>query len=254
MFTAVGSIGGNVVTDGLNAWFDFGDIACFNPTQGTGSISGGTTFNNLAPGQSAISGTIQGAVNFSEAFGGCMNLTNNSTSFLSYTAGLSASFTTQVIVTPGTDADPNLNFVSDGGGWPGFRPATNGFVNAQASFPNNNVVPIIFFGSSATTLTAIQQPTAGNQEYMRFPNLYTFSTSGTNLHKTYTNNVFIATDTSIRTRGDSALGVIYLNRDTAVGNRHGIGRIVAYLHYNRQLSDGEVYQNAQYYLNRLGTK
>lgn len=258
MLTAVAVEQGNVVTEGLNAWFDFGNTQCYNPTQGTGSITAGTLFNNLAPGQSAISGTINGAVNWSTAFGGCMNLTNANTSTLQYTAGLSASFTTQVIVTPGTDASPNNNWVADKGGWPGFRPATNGFVWAQANGgtqTGNFLIAVLWAGASAATLPSnTAQPLSGWDIYTRFPSVYTFATNGTNSHNTYTNNILKATDTTTRTRGNSAVGTIYLNFDPAVGDRHGIGRIVAYLHYNRQLSDAEIYQNVQFYLNRVGTR
>jgi hypothetical protein len=256
MLTAVSVAQGNVVTEGLNAWFDFGNTECFNPTLYTGSITAGTIFNNLAPEQSAVSGTINGAVNWSTAFGGCMNLTNRDTSTLQYTAGLSASFTVQTIITPGTDALPNNNWISDAGGWPTLR-VNNGLIWAQQQFPTgtNYLIPVLYAGASAGTLPAgTQQPASGWTEYMRFPNVYTFSTNGSNLHNTYTNNILKGTDTTTRTRGNSSVGTIYLNFDNAVGNRHGLGRIVAYLHYNRQLSDAEIYQNVQFYLNRIGTK
>lgn len=255
MFTAAAVAQGNIVTEDLNAWFDFGNTECYNPTIYTGSISAGTIFNNLAPGQSAVSGTINGAVNWSEAFGGCMNLTNNSTSTLQYTAGISASFTFQVVVTPGTDANPSNNWTNDGGGWPSFRPANNGFIWAQqyGASPGNYLIPVIFSGTSGATLSN-RAPADGWNEYMRFPNVYTFATNGTNSHNAYMNNVTKTTDTSSRNHANSPVGTIYLNYDSAVSTRHGLGRIVAFLHYNRQLSDAEVYQNAQYYLNRIGVK
>lgn len=259
MFTAIGVEQGNIVTTGLNAWFDFGNTECFNPINGTGSISGTGSFNNLAAGQSPTTGSVYGAVNWSTAFGGCMNLTNNSTSTLEYQAGLSSSFTIQMICTPSTDVSGSNNWVADQGGWPSFRPATvgNGFVWAQGftAGTGNYLIPVLQAGGTFTTLpAATQQPASGWTEYMRFPNVYTFSTNGSNSHNTYTNNILKATDTATRNRGNSPVGTIYLNYDSAVGNRHGIGRIVAYLHYNRQLTDGEIYQNAQFYLNRFGTK
>jgi hypothetical protein len=254
MLTSVAVAQGNVITEGLNAWFDFGDTSCFLPTQGTGSITGGTIFNNLAPGQSAVSGTINGAVNWSTAFGGCLNISAN-TGVLQYTAGLSASFTVQTIVTPGTDANANNNWVNDGGGWPGFVPATDGFVWAQQfSSPNNSLLPILWNGASASAIGGLDQPQSGWQQYMRFPNVYTFATNGIAEHITYTNNILKSTNTSTRIRGNSAVGSIYLNFDPQLSNRKGLGRIVAYLHYNRQLSDQEIYQNAQFYLNRVGIK
>ena len=256
MFTPV--LQGNIITEGLNTWFDFGNTECFNPTNFTGSISAGTKFNNLAPGQSHISGTINGAVNWSTFVGGAMNLTNRNTSELSYNSGLSASFTIQMVVTPGTDASGSANWPSDSGAFPGYR-ATNGFLWSSQfgglANTNNYLRPILWAGASAATLPeATIQPAAGWTEYMRFPNVYTFKTNGSNAHSTYTNNILKATDTTTRTRGNSAVGTIYLNFDTAVGDRHGTGRIVAYMHYNRLLSDEEIYQNVQYYLNRWGTK
>jgi hypothetical protein len=260
MFTAIGVQQGNIVTDGLNAWFDFGNTECYLPAEGTSSvITAGTIFNNLAPGQSAVSGTISGDVNFSNAFGGCMNLTNNNTSVLEYTAGLSASFTVQVVVTPGTDGNPSNNWVSDSGAWPGAR-FTDGFIWAQgndfAPTPERNwLIPVLWAGTSAAALpSSTFQPADFWWEYMRFPNVYTFATNGNDSHNTYTNNILKGTDTTTRTRGNSAVNTIYLNYDNAISNRHGLGRICAYLHYNRQLSDGEIYQNAQYYLNRFGVK
>jgi hypothetical protein len=256
MFTAVGVEQGSIITEGLNAWYDFGDIACFNPTLYTGSIAASTPFFNLAPNQASVSGSITGAVNWSTAFGGCLNLTNANTSTLQYSAGFSASFTVQTIITPGTDASPSANWSADKGGWPTLR-ATNGIIWAQqySASPGNFLIPILYAGASSSTLpTSVRAPKDGWNEYMRFPNVYTFSTNGTNLHNTYMNNVNKSTDTTTRTRGNSAVGTIYLNFDPAVGDRHGTGRIAAYLHYNRQLSDEEIYQNAQYYLNRFGTK
>lgn len=255
MFTSVAVAQGNVVTEGLQAWFDFGNTQCYNPTQGTGSITAATPFFNLAPNPSPISGAINGAVNWSPAFGGCMNLTNRDTSTLEYTAGLSASFTVQVMCTPSTDALPNNDWISDAGGWPGFRPATNGFVWAQQLVGTNYLIPILWAGGSAGTLSGnTQQPKSGWTEYVRFMNVYTFATNGAAIHNTYMNNLNKGTDTTTKTRGNSAVGQIYLNFDPASGNRHGIGRISGFLHYNRFLSDDEIYQNAQFYMNRFGTK
>ena len=257
MFTAAAVEQGTIATEGLNAWYDFGDIACFNPTLYTGSITSGTPFFNLAPNQSAITGSITGAVNWSTAFGGCMNLTNNTTSTLSYNAGLSASFTIQIVVTPGTDANPSANWTNDAGGWPSFRPANNGFIWAQqyAASPGNNLIGVLQAGTSFATLpTGTRVPSDGWNDYMRFPSVYTFATNGSNSHVTYMNNVNKATDTTTRTRGNSPVGTIYMNYDSAISSRHGLGRVCAFLHYNRQLSDAEVYQNTEYYLNRFGTK
>ena len=254
MFTPIGIQQGTIITEGLNVWFDFGNTQCFNPTQGTGSITAGTTFNNLAPGYPGITGSINGAVNWSTAFGGCMNLTNGSTSTLQYTGAISASFTVQVVVTPGTDALPNNNWVSDAGAWPQI-PGANGLKWAQ-QFSPNYLIPILGYGASYATLSSgTQQPASGWTEYMRFPNVYTFSTNASNAHITYTNNILKGTDTSTRTRSNqTSVATAYLNTDIDIANRKGIGRICAYLSYNRQLSDAEIYQNVQFYLNRFGTK
>lgn len=256
MLTSIGVEQGNVITEGLNAWFDFGNIECFNPRLYTGSIPDNTVFYNLAQGQGPAFGYSTGAVNWSTAYGGCMNLTNNSTSTLKYDAGLSASFTIQTVITPGTDASPANNWSNDGGAWPNVS-GNNGFKWAQqfGASTGNYLIPILAAGVSYSTLPSnTQQPTSGSTDYMRFPNVYTFSTNGNNLHNTYTNNIFKATDTTTRTRGNGSVVTINLNYDQAISTRHGLGRIVAYLHYNRQLSDAEVYQNVQYYLNRMGTK
>jgi hypothetical protein len=257
MLTAVAVEQGNVVTEGLNAWFDFGNTECFNPTLFTGSISAGTKFNNLAPGQSAVSGTINGTVNWSTAYGGCMNLPSSGNPELSYTAGLSASFTTQIVLTPATDANASANWTSDGGAWPGYRPATNGWVMSQQNGgvqTGNYLLGVLWAGASAATLpNSTTQPASGWDIYARFPSVYTFTTNGSNSHNTYTNNILKATDTTTRTRGNSAVGQIYIGRDPVL-TRYGTGRVVAYLHYNRQLSDAEIYQNVQFYLNRIGTR
>lgn len=255
MFTAAAVEQGNVVTSGLEVWFDFADTSCFRPTEGTGSITAGTLFYNLAPGGSAVSGSINGAVNWSSAFGGCLNLTNGSTSELKYTGGLSASFTVQTIVTSGTDASPNANWGTDLGGWPGARLGNNGFVWAQqfAASPGNYLIPILWYGASVA-VPNLPQPINGYNAYTFFPNVYTFKTNGSNSHSTYMNTGFKTTNTTTYTRGNSSVGSIYLNFDSAVSNRHGTGRLVAYLLYNRTLEDSEIFQNAQYYLNRFGVK
>jgi hypothetical protein len=258
MLTAIAVEQGNVITEGLNVWFDFGNTQCFNPTQGTGSITAGTLFNNLAPGYSGITGSINGAVNWSAAFGGCMNLTSNSTSTLQFTTAISASFTVQIICTPGTDASPNNNWGADAGAWPQIQGA-NGIKWAQGfGVPTggNFLIPILGYGASYATLsTTIVQPANGWAEYARFPNVYTFATNASNSHNTYTNNILKATDTSTRTRSNqTSFATAYLNTDIDLSNRKGLGRICAYLQYTRQLSDAEIYQNVQFYLNRFGTK
>lgn len=255
MFTPV--FQGNVVIDNtLNAYFDFGDPACFLPAQGTGSITAGTTFNNLAPNYATTTGSINGAVNWSPAYGGCMNLTNRNTSQLSYTAGLSASFTTQIVLTSGTDASPSGLWNNDAGGYPGYR-ANDGLVMAPQTFGGTTyVVPILWAGASPATLALEYPGASGWRAYSQIMGVMTFRTNGNNSHSMYTNTItsLKTTVTTSRVRGNSPVGTIYLNRDSAVGDRYGIGRIAAYLHYNRNLSDDEIYQNAQYFLNRLGTK
>lgn len=235
---------GSVVSNGLVTWYDIGNPESYLPGQSTIYDMSG---NNKT-------GSISGTWNYSTAYGGCINLTNTNDSTIAIPGSLlNAAFTTQVVVMSSTDANASQNWTNDQGAFPGFR-GTNGFLGAvQSSGGNNWIAPIVWNGSSAATYANFPAST-GWTGWTYWPNVYTYAESGTTVHAGYLNNIFKSTQTATLSRGDMSAQTNYINFDSFSGNRHGTGRFCAYLQYNRQLTDDEIYQNVQFYFNKLGTK
>jgi hypothetical protein len=241
MFTPV--LQGNVVTEGLKVYYDFNDLTSY---PGSGTIVYDLSGNG-------INGTLNGGAIFRpDTYGGILEL-DGVDDTISYTTILEASFTVQTILTSGINSNPDLDWINDDGAFPGFRPANNGFVNAVQSGTPNYLVPILWAGTSASTLGTIKEPEAGWTGFNRYFGCYTFKTNGNASHAGLFNNFTKSISTTSKVRSNSPSGPIYVGRDPFAA-RYANGRVMAYLHYSRELSDEEIYQNYNFFGNRIGIK
>lgn len=241
MFTAVSMYPSSVISNGLYRYYDAGlpesypgtgtDVYDLSGNGSTATLVGGMTWKN-------------------NAVGGYWDM-DGSNDTLTYTGVLQAAFTTIVIVAPGTDAAKGT-WNNDDGAFPGFR-VNNGFIFAvQTLGSTRTLVPILYAGSNAATISPNTPPTTiNNTTYWRYS---AFRTNGNNLHETlssyFSGGFVIGTNTTSRVRADSASGTIYVGRDPVL-TRYPTARLMAYLHYSRRLDDWEIYETYGYFQNRF---
>ena len=231
MLTPVSVLQGNPIIDSsLQVFYDFGDPQSYIPNFGT-------IIRDLGP--YATTGSLVGGPVYRNDFGGCVQL-DGIDDTITYVGALSASFTTITIVAPSLSSSPSTSWANDDGAFPGYRPATNGFVDATTN--SNGLVAVLGYGASFATV--LNSEWFGNGNYspiVSFANCSTFTTNGTNSHKRYQNGFLKGTSTTTYTRGASAIGTINVGRDPFL-TRYPVARVVAYMHYNRELSAYEIAQ------------
>lgn len=240
---------GNVIIDNsLQVFYDFGDSESYIPNFGT-------TVFDLSPNNT--NGTLVGGPVYRNDFGGCLQYDGIDDN-VTYSGFLGTSFSTTVAFLQTRSTATSIRWVNDDGAFPGYRPTNasggNGFVNATAQ--TSGLVAVLQSGTSFSTLVGsdMYPVTLQNDGYGTFANVTTFTTNGVNLHKGYVNNFLVYTNTASKIRGNSVTGTIHIGRDPFGSSRFPIGRVIAYMHYNRELSDNQVYQNHNYFLNRFLTK
>lgn len=243
MFTPV--LQGNIVTEGLDTFFDFSDPQCYLPSYGT------TAYDLSGNGHNA---TLVGGATYRTTFGGCIELDGVNDN-ITYVSGISQSFSVMTVVTSGTDANPTLGWSNDDGAFPGVRPGSQGdFImavqTANAGLPSG-IVPGL-----TGTIFSLQQAPSGYTGWNTWLNGYVFRTNGTNSHASFLNNTAKQTSTLSQSRsvnGTPAGNTINVGRDPVL-TRFPTGRVLAYVIYNRILSDDEVYQTWNYFGNKILTK
>jgi hypothetical protein len=245
MFTPLPQ-GGPVIDSSLQVYYDFALPESYLP---------GTTYvNDIGWYKTNTGSFVGGGPIWRPDFGGCVEYDGIDDN-ITYQGALSASFTIMVATVSSNASAPNTYWTNDDGGFPGFRPANNGYIGAVQN-SRGQIAPVIFFGTSGATLgncESINTTDLVTAGYPSFATCFTFSTSGVNRHVGYLNFIREGLDTSTRTRGNSAIGTINIGRDPVL-TRFPIGRCCAYLHYNRELTKDEVLQNHQYFQNRFGTR
>jgi hypothetical protein len=245
MFTPVSQ--GNIVMDPtLYAFYDFGDPASYLPNYGTTVYDLGYTKSN--------NGTLVNGPVWNNTFGGCIQYDGADDNF-TYTGGFSSSFTiTLGIISTNANA-PGTFWANDYGGFPIHR-VDDGVIFAVQNIAGVSapIAYLTYFGSSLQGLGDSVSSNEGTTGYCTFANVFSISTNGTDRHIGYMNNFQRFNNTnSYTTRGNSAVGTINLGYDPATG-RYPIGRLLCYMHYNRELTPEEVYQNHQYFNNKWLTK
>ena len=245
MFTPV--LPGNIVTEGLDTFFDFSDPQCYLPSYGT------TAYDLSGNNHTA---SLVGGATYRTTFGGCIELDGVDDN-ITYVSGVSQSFSCMTVVTSGTDANPTLGWSNDDGAFPGTRPGSSGdfgyFVQAVVGSKPSSLVP----GLTATLNNpSLQQASDGWTGWNTWLNGYWFRTNGTNSHASFLNNVNKLTSTQTQSRsvnGTPPGTTINIGRDPVL-TRYPTGRVLAYVMYNRILSDDEIYQTWNYFGNKILTK
>ena len=243
MFTPV--LQGNIVTDRLQTYFDGNELSSY-PGYGT------TVYDLSGNGND---GTLVGGTLFrQDTYGGVFEF-DGVDDTIDYTGLFTPQFTVQIILTSTVNGDLANDWGSDSGAFPGYRPATNGFVWATQNNSTNPsaLIPILWSGTSAQTIGGTRVPPPGLTDANRFFASYAFRTNGTTSHDAFFNN-FKFVGTNLRNRGTSPSGTIQIARDPCCGARYEEGRMMAYLHYDKYLDDDEVWQNYNYFLNRITVK
>lgn len=244
MFTPV--LQGNIVTAGLDTFFDFSDPQCYLPSYGT------TAYDLSGNGHNA---TLVGGATYRTTFGGCIELDGVNDN-ITYVSGFSQSFSCMTVVTSGTDANPTLAWSNDDGGFPGVRPGSNGdfifAVQVANSGKPSGLIPLL----PSAVLSALYQAPTGYTGWNTWLNGYVFASNGTNSHTSFINNVGKLTSTTAGGRsvnGTPAGTTINIGVDPVL-TRFPTGRVLAYVMYNRVLSDDEIFQTWNYFGNKILTK
>jgi hypothetical protein len=244
MFTPV--LQGNIVTVGLDTFFDFSDPQCYLPSYGT------TAFDLSGNGHNA---TLVGGATYRTTFGGCIELDGVNDN-ITYVSGISQSFTCMTVVTSGTDGNPTLGWANDDGAFPGTRPGSSGdftfSVQAATGTIPSHLIPGL---TGALNNPNLRQPADNWTGWNTWLNGYWFRTNGTNSNQSMLNNVNLLTNTSqVQSRTSTPNGTtINIGRDPVL-TRFPTGRVLAYAIYNRILSDDEMYQTWNYFGNKILTK
>lgn len=242
MFTPV--LQGNIVTEGLDTFFDFSDPQCYLPSYGT------TAYDLSGNGHNA---TLVGGATYRTTFGGCIELDGVDDN-ITYVSGVSQSFSCMTVVTSGTDANPTLDWSNDDGSFPGTRPGSGGDIGyyVQSASP----APSYLIPGLTSTLNSpvLREAPTGWTGWNTWLNGYWLRTNGTNSHAVFLNNTAKATSTQTQSRTSTPNGTtINIGRDPVL-TRYPTGRVLAYVMYNRILSDDEIFQTWNYFGNKILTK
>jgi hypothetical protein len=228
---------------GAFAIFDFGNASSY-PGSGTTvyDISGNS--NNA---------TLRNTPTFSSDNGGIMRFQQASSQYMDYQGYMTNDVSAIVIW---KNSDSTFLYYS---GWPNDRNAygliwTN---DVGAAPGNKQFVPIVFNNAGAgSTYSSTYVGPADIQEFHQYGVTVKSNTSTSTTVKTYVDSG--ATINATQTLSQDRTGTpsttphtIYVNRDTALAGRYGNGYMMAYLHYNRELSSAEIAQIYNYYSARM---
>jgi hypothetical protein len=245
MFTPV--LQGNIVTEGLDTFFDFSDPQCYLPSYGT------IAYDLSGNGHNA---TLEGGATYRTTFGGCIELDGVNDN-ITYVSGVSQSFSCMTIVTSGTDASPTQDWLNDDGSFPGTRPGSSRdigyYTTSAASGWPSGLIPGL---TSTLNSPRMDQAPNGWTGWNTWLNGYWLTTNGTNSHVTQLNNVGRLTSTQAQSRNATGTlpgTTINIGRDPVL-TRYPTGRVLAYVMYNRILSADEMYQTWNYFGNKILTK
>jgi len=217
------SLGGpNIITSGLVLALDAANSKSY-PGSGTtwsdlsgnnnsGSLVNGPTFNNTNGGNITFDGTNDY----------CINSISN---------GFTAAMTIITIA-----KSTNSNWSSYAG--LGSARYNNGYIihNEQ----NFTTVTMYLMDSSANFINVVTITPNNIQNF----NVYVLTTNGSNSHKTYLNEVLVASSGTAITRINTGSPQSnYLSLDSTVAGRYTALSIASHLIYNRELSAAEILQN-----------
>ncbi len=236
--------GGNTFNypSGAFAIYDFG-----NPSSYSGS--GTTVYDVSGNGRNA---TLRNTPTYSSANGGIMQFVQASSQYMDY-QGYMARNVSAVIIWKNTDTT-----FQKYAGWPNAR-INYGLIwtNDVGSAPyNKQFVPLV--GDKVGNLSAAGSTYIGPSDITIF---HQYSVTVESIDSTTTPvNTYLDSGATTASQSlnldrtgtpSTADQTIYLNRDTAVGDRYGNGYMMAYLHYNRVLTSTEISNIYNNFLNRF---
>jgi hypothetical protein len=234
----------NPIPSGAFAFYDFG-----NATSYPGS--GSSVFDLSGNSRTA---TLRNTPTYSSTNGGIMQFQQASSQYMDYQGYMMNDITT-IVIWKNTDAT-----FQKYSGYPTDR-SNYGLVwtNDVGSAPQNKqFVPILFNNTGGgTTYSSTYIGPADIQTFHQYSVTVKSNSSISTTAKTYLDDgttTFSQTANQNRTGTPSTTDrTIYLNRDTAVGDRYGNGYMMAYLHYNRELSASEIASIYSYFAGRFTT-
>lgn len=233
----------NYVTSGAQVIYDFGNSSSY-PGSGTSVFD--------VSGNGGPTATLQNSPTFSSSNGGIMQFQQASSQYWDF-EGYITSDATFMFIWKNTDATNQKYF-----GYPTKLGAWGYILTMDiGSAPFNKQLAAIPFNASggASTFSSAYVGPSDIQVFHGYTSVVdSISTTST----TVTNYIDDGSTLSAsenknfnRTGGPSSTGTIYLNRDTQVGDRYANGYCMAYLQYDRTLSQAEVAQNYNVFASRF---
>jgi hypothetical protein len=233
----------NYVTSGAQVIYDFGNTASY-----PGS---GTTVYDVS-GNSGPSATLQNSPTFSSSNGGIMQFAQASSQYWDFT-GTIASSATFMYIWKNTDATNQFYY-----GYP-TKLGAYGYILTMdiGGSPFNKQLAAIPFSNTGAG-TTFSNAYVGPADITIFHAYSSVVESISSTSTTVTNYIDDGSTLSAsenknfnRTGGPSTSATIYLNRDTQVGDRYANGACMAYLQYDRALSQSEIAQNYNVFASRF---
>ena len=216
---------------GAYAIFDFG-----NPSSYGGS---GTTVNDVSG--NGNNGTLVASPTYSSSNGGILQLQQASKQYITYSGTFTPTITT-IFIWKNTDATNQYYF-----GFPSAR-FNYGTINTldKGGAPYNKQLAIIP-GSNSGAFQTYSAAYVGPSDIQIFHQYSTIIKSNSTTSTTVTNYIDNLSPTANETRnqnrtGTSASGTTYLGYDPPQGSQAANGYLMAYLHYNKELTTSEITQ------------
>jgi hypothetical protein len=233
----------NYVTSGAQVIYDFGNTASY-PGSGTSVFD--------VSGNSGPTATLRNSPTFSSSNGGIMQFAQASSQYWDFTGTVSSS-ATFMYIWKNTNSTNQFYY-----GYPSARRAYGIVLTMDiGSAPFNKqmaAIPISSTNSGNTYAGAYVGPadiTIFHGYTCVVNSISTTSTTVTNYIDDGSTLSATENKNFNRVGGPSTSGTIYLNRDEAAGGRYANGACMAYLQYDRTLSQAEVAQNYAVFSSRF---
>ena len=233
----------NYVTSGAQVIYDFGNTASY-----PGS---GTTVSDVS-GNSGPSATLRNSPTFSSSNGGIMQFAQASSQYWDFTGTVSSS-ATFMYIWKNTDSTNQYYY-----GYPSVRRAYGYILTMDVGGSPQNKQLAAIVANKDGGFSTYSSAYVGPADITIFHGYTSVVNSISSTSTTVTNYIDDGATLSAsenknldRTGGPSSSGTIYLNRDEAAGGRYANGACMAYLQYDRTLSQAEVAQNYAVFSSRL---
>jgi len=233
----------NYVTSGAQVIYDFGNPSSYS---GTGS----TVYD--VSGNGGSNATLVNSPTFSSSNGGIMQFANASSQYWTFN-GYATSDATFMYIWKNSDSTNQYYY-----GYPSIRKAYGMVLTMDiGSAPFNKQMAAIPFnaaGGGSTFGSAYVGPadiTIFHAYTSVVDSISTTSTTVTNYIDDGSTLSASQNQNFNRVGGPSTTGTVYLNRDEAAGGRYANGYCMAYLQYDRTLTQSEIAQNYAVFSSRF---